>query len=137
MPPVKGLATLLKIGDGASSEAFNTLVKMRSASISKDIDNIDTSSFDNTDWRSYLAGLQSGSLSFSGLFVPTDTYHKAAETDALAGTDRNFELHLSDGSKWAFSALFSNITHDSAYEDAVQLSGTLTITAKPVYTASA
>ena len=65
MAAQKGSALLLKIGDGASPEAFTTIGGLRSTSITQNDEAVDITNKDSSAVRALLAngGVQSTSIS--------------------------------------------------------------------------
>lgn len=98
MAAQKGLDVLIKVGDGAATEAFTAAAGIRSTNIAFNAETVDVTSLDNTNrWRELLAGAGIKSASVSGSGVFTD----AAEDETLRsnffdGTIGNFELVIPD-----------------------------------------
>ena len=71
MPAQKGSALLMKIGDGASPEAFTTIGGMRSTSLTMNDEMVDVTNKDSSSARTILAqgGVNSISVSGSGVFT--------------------------------------------------------------------
>ena len=71
MPAQKGSALLMKLGDGASPEAFTTIGGMRSTSLTMNDEMVDVTNKDSSNARTILAqgGVNSISVSGSGVFT--------------------------------------------------------------------
>lgn len=71
MAAQKGSALLMKIGDGASPEAFTTIGGMRSTSLTMNDEMVDVTNKDSSNARTILAqgGVNSISVSGSGVFT--------------------------------------------------------------------
>jgi len=98
MAAQKGRALLMKIGDGASPEAFTTIGGMRSTNITLNDETVDITNKDSTNnARELLAqgGIKSGTVSGSGVF--TDS---ASETTLYgkwhAATNSNYQFLVPD-----------------------------------------
>ena len=73
MAAQKGKDILLKIGDGASSEAFTTIAGIRARTISLNAKTVDATDSDSTGrWRELIAGAGVMSLAVSGSGVFRD-----------------------------------------------------------------
>ena len=70
MTAQRGRDLLLKIGDGATPEAFTTVAGLRSTALTFNATTIDITNADSADmWRELLAaGVKSASLAGSGVF---------------------------------------------------------------------
>jgi TP901-1 family phage major tail protein len=98
MAAQKGRALLMKIGDGASPEAFTTIGGMRSTNITLNDETVDVTNKDSTNNARELlaqAGIKSGTISGSGVF--TDS---ASETTLYgkwnASTNDNYQFLVPD-----------------------------------------
>ena len=71
MAAQKGSSLLVKIGDGASPEAFTTIGGLRSTSISLNDEAVDVTTMDSSNARTLLAngGIQTITISGSGVFT--------------------------------------------------------------------
>jgi len=71
MAAQKGSALLMKIGDGASPEAFTTIGGMRSTSLTMNDEMVDVTNKDSSNARTILAqgGVNSISVAGSGVFT--------------------------------------------------------------------
>ena len=133
-----GWGTILKIGDGATAETFNTILEALSISGPSfsagflDVTNADSAS--NAREKIGEALVDGGQVTLEGNYVPTDTYDKQVITDMYAGTTRNFELIFTDSgaSKIAFAAIITGFEPGGMEEgSAVSKTITLEVTGKP------
>ena len=94
MAAQKGRDVLVKIGDGASVEAFTTVGGLRSSSIALNQETVDITNKDSAGrWRELLTGggLRSASLSGAGVF--TDSATEASVRAAFFGSgDTSFQF---------------------------------------------
>ena len=97
-----GRTLLVKIGDGAGSEAFTTIAGLNSKSITINNSAIDVTTPDaNTPggalWASNLNGLKSMSISGDGIFLDESAQEGRLNTIAMqADPVANFELVVPD-----------------------------------------
>lgn len=94
MAAQKGRALLMKIGDGASPEAFTTIGGMRSTNITLNDETVDITNKDSTNnARELLAqgGIKSGTVSGSGVF-----------TDSASETTLYGKWHASSNANYQF-----------------------------------
>jgi TP901-1 family phage major tail protein len=70
MSAQRGKDLLIKIGDGASPEAFTTVAGLRATTLAFNAQSVDVTNADSADqWRELLgAGVKSASISGSGVF---------------------------------------------------------------------
>ena len=102
MAAQKGSALLMKIGDGASPEAFTTIGGMRSTSLTMNDEMVDVTTKDDNGHRALLAGGGTNSVSVSGSGVFTD-----AASEGTIRTAYYAQMNTSDGSS-AQTAAFKN-----------------------------
>nr|WP_298924922.1 phage major tail protein, TP901-1 family [uncultured Erythrobacter sp.] len=100
MPAQNGSAFLLKIGDGASPPAYETVAGLRTTQLSINGDSVVITSKQSGGWRDLLsgAGTRSVSVSAAGIFLGSGA-ENAIRTHALAGTLDDYELSFEDGEK--------------------------------------
>ena len=97
-----GRTLLVKISDGAASEAFTTIAGLNSKSITINNSAIDTTTPDATTpggalWASSLNGLKSMSISGDGIFLDESAQEGRLNTIAMeANPVANFELVVPD-----------------------------------------
>lgn len=100
MPAQSGAAFLLKISDGATPPAFQTVAGLRTTQMSINGDTVVVTHKESAGWRDLLsgAGTRSVSVSAAGIFLGS-TAETAVRTHALAGTLDTYELSFEDGEK--------------------------------------
>ena len=97
-----GRSLLIKIGDGAGSEAFTTIAGLNSKSITINNSSIDVTTPDATTpggapWASNLNGLKSVSISGDGIFLDESAQEGRLNTIATAADPvANFEIVVPD-----------------------------------------
>lgn len=97
-----GRSLLIKIGDGAGSEAFTAIAGLNSKSIAINNSAIDVTTPDATTpggalWASNLNGLKSMSISGDGIFLDESAQEGRLNTIAMqADPVANFELVVPD-----------------------------------------
>jgi len=97
-----GRSLLIKIGDGAGSEAFTAIAGLNSKSITINNSAIDVTTPDATTpggalWTSNLNGLKSMSISGDGIFLDESAQEGRLNTIAMqADPVANFELVVPD-----------------------------------------
>lgn len=100
MTAQKGSAFLLKISDGATTPAYDTVAGLRTTQLSINGDQVVITNKDSGGWRELLsgAGIRSVSVSAAGIFLASDA-ETAIRGHALAGTLDDYELSFEDGEK--------------------------------------
>lgn len=100
MPAQKGSAFLLKISDGATPAAYQTVAGLRTTQMSVTSDTVVITSKDSGGWRELLsgAGVRSISVSAAGIFLGSAAEARI-RTNAMAGTLADYELSFEDGDK--------------------------------------
>ena len=100
MTAQKGAAFLLKIGDGATPPAYQTVAGLRTTQMSINGEPVVVTHKESGGWRELLsgAGTRSVSVSASGIFLGSDA-EAAVRAHALAGTVGDYELSFEDGAK--------------------------------------
>ena len=133
MAAQKGSALLLKIGDGASPEAFTTVGGLRSTSITLNDEAVDVTTKDSSSLRALLAngGVQTISISGSGVF--TDA---ASETTLRgkfgASSFSNFQVIIPDFGTYTGAFMVASLEYAGEYNGEVtyyvtlESSGTIT-----------
>ena len=97
-----GRSLLIKIGDGAGSEAFTTIAGLNSKSITINNSSIDVTTPDATTpggalWASNLNGLKSVSISGDGIFLDESAQEGRLNTIAIAADPvANFQIVVPD-----------------------------------------
>jgi TP901-1 family phage major tail protein len=100
MSAQKGSAFLLKISDGATPPAYQTVAGLRTTQMSVTGDTVVITSKDSGGWREMLsgAGVRSVSVSAAGIFLGSAAEMKI-RSSALAGTLDDYELSFEGGEK--------------------------------------
>ena len=135
--PKAAKGTLVKIGDGASSEAFTTIAGVQ------DVDGPDLSGTDEYDathhsstGKEYVQGLKdAGELSFPLVYDSDDTQQAALQAAGVADTLTNFQILLPDtgATLLAFAGRVKSFKFNAPVEGVltanvtVRISGSITI----------
>lgn len=100
MPAQSGSAFLLKIADGASPPAYQTVAGLRTTQMSINGDSVVVTHKGSGGWRDLLsgAGTRSVSVSAAGIFLGSAA-ESAVRAQALAGTLDDYELSFEDGER--------------------------------------
>ena len=100
MTAQSGSAFLLKIGDGASPPAYETVAGLRTTQMSINGDSVVVTHKGSGGWRELLsgAGTRSVSVSAGGIFLGSDAEARV-QGHALAGTIDTYELSFEDGAR--------------------------------------
>jgi len=100
MTAQKGSAFLLKIGDGETPPAYQTVAGLRTTQMSINGDTVVVTHKESGGWRELLsgAGTRSVSVSAAGIFLGS-TAENAIRGHALAGTLDEYELSFEDGAR--------------------------------------
>ena len=112
MTAQKGAAFLLKIGDGGSPVAYETVAGLRTTQMTVNGDTVVVTHKESGGWRELLsgAGTRSVSVSASGIFLGSDA-ENAVRAHALAGTLDDYELSFEDGAKMRGSFLVQRLDY--------------------------
>lgn len=122
----KGASLLLKVGDGASPEAFTTIGGLRSTSITLNDEAVDVTNKDDSGNRTLLAdaGIHSMSISGSGVFMDS-----ASETTLRgkmnATTFSNFQIIIPDFGTYTGAFMVASLEYAGEYNGEVTYSVTL------------
>lgn len=92
MADVKGLACLLKVGDGASPEVFTTLEGQTDTSFDGSTNVADSTAKDNDGWSTGVATTRSGTVSVSGNLRETRAQLDILEAAWVGGTTNNCQI---------------------------------------------
>lgn len=100
MPAQKGSAFLLKISNGATPAAYQTVAGLRTTQMSVTGDAVIVTSKDSGGWRELLsgAGVRSVSVSAAGIFLGSAA-EAQVRANAMAGTLDDYELSFEDGER--------------------------------------
>ena len=100
MTAQKGSAFLLKISDGATPAAYQTVAGLRTTQMSISGDSVVVTHKGSGGWRELLsgAGVRAVSVSAAGIFLGSAAEAKL-RANAMAGTLDDYELSFEDGEK--------------------------------------
>jgi len=100
MTAQKGAAFLLKITDGATPAAYQTVAGLRTTQMSVTSDTVVITSKDSGGWRQLLsgAGVRAVSVTAAGIFIGSAAEAKI-RANAMAGTLDAYELSFEDGER--------------------------------------
>ncbi|HEX7709453.1 MAG TPA: phage major tail protein, TP901-1 family [Sphingomonadaceae bacterium] len=112
MTAQKGSAFLLKIGDGATPPAYQTVAGLRTTQMSINGETVVVTSKDSGGWRDLLsgAGTRSVSVSAAGIFLGSGA-EASVRANALGGTIEQYELAFEDGEKLHGAFLVSRLDY--------------------------
>ena len=123
-----GRSLLIKIGDGAGSEAFTAIAGLNSKSITINNSAIDVTTPDATTpggalWASNLNGLKSMSISGDGIFLDESAQEGRLNTIAMqADPVANFELVVPDFGTYSGEFRFTSLEFGGETEGATTFS---------------
>lgn len=128
--------TLIKIGNGATVEVFNTLIGARNIdgpNESRDTIDLTNHSSANNYKEFGVTFKDGGEISFEILYDSSDTYHAQLITDYGTGVLRNFQIVQVDGGAETISvaAYITNISPSFPLEGALTYSCTLKVNGEP------
>lgn len=134
---ITAFGTLLKIGDGASSESFTTIAEVTDIGgpeLALEISEV-TSHSSTNGWKEKIGALlDGGQVSFSINYIPTNVTHNNTAgliKDMTARTLRNFTLTFPDTTVWSFSALVVGFSPTEPIDNALTADVTLEISGQP------
>jgi len=126
MAAQKGSSLLVKIGDGASPEAFTTIGGLRSTSISLNDEAVDVTTMDSSNARTLLAngGIQTITISGSGVF--TDAASEGTlRTKFGASSFSNFQIIIPDFGTYTGAFMVASLEYAGEFNGEVTYSVTL------------
>lgn len=132
MAKEKGINVKVYIGDADPALVLNALSGEKESSFNGDASQIDTSDKTNAGWRTYIAGLKDGTVTFSGQCDWGDTAFEALRAQWEAGTTLEHYIRFNvagDGFRAPMQCTLLNIT--GAAEDVTTFSGTLVMASAP------
>ena len=100
MPAQKGSAFLLKIGDGATPQIYDTVAGLRTTQLSINGDTVTVTHKGSGGWRELLsgAGVRSVSVAASGIFTGSSAEAQVRSL-ALTGALQDYELSFESGER--------------------------------------
>ncbi len=116
MPAEKGSAFLLKIGNGASPPAYQTVAGLRTTQLSVNGEAVNVTTKDSGGWRELLsgAGVRSVSVSAAGIFTGSAAELRV-KGHALAGTLDDYELSFESGERLRGRFLVTRLDYAGDY----------------------
>lgn len=136
-----GRLLLVKIGDGAGSEAFTTLCGLTSKTITINNSEIDVTTADCTTpegalWTEVLGGVKRISVSGNGFFKD-ETHEARLNTVAMAASPiANFQIVVPDFGTFAGAFLVGSVEYGGEQEGGVTYSLTLASSGAVTFTAA-
>jgi len=132
MAILRGVDVLVKVDIAGTP---TTIAGQRNATLSLTSDSIDTTSKDTGDWRTFLAGLKSWTLSCDGLYVDGDPALEELQSKFESGTAVAVTI-AEKNAAWTATgnAVITSLDYDASLEDVMTVSaefqgtGALTIT---------
>jgi len=137
-----GRALLLKIGDGAGSEAFTAFAGMNSKTLTINNSAIDVTTPDATTpggvlWAQSLNGLKAVSLSGDGIFLDEAAQEVRLNTIAMqADPVANFEIVVPDFGTYAGEFRVTSLDFGGETEGAVTFSASMESNGAVTFTAA-
>jgi hypothetical protein len=136
---ISSFGTLLKIGDGATSESFTTIAEVTDlGGPNLSLDTEEVTNHSSTDgWDEFIGTiLRAGEVPFEVSFIPTNATHSYSAgliKDMVNRTKRNFQLIFPNISSttWSFAALVTKFDPKEPVKGRLSASITLKITGKP------
>ena len=119
----KGAEVLVKIGDGASPEAFTTIGGLRDTSISINQETVDVTTKDSARVRTLIAqgGVKSFTVSGSGVFDDSAS-HTTLIGVLDASTFTNFQFIMPDFNTFTGAFQVTSVEYSGTYNDSAQYS---------------
>ncbi len=128
---IKGIGTLMQIGDGGGPEVFTTIAEVLSISgPTESRETIDVTNMDSAGNRreKISALIDSGSVSFDMNFTGSNAEQNQLKTDMEAGTLRNFKIIMPGSARtFDFSALITELSKEFPVDSQITASVTLEI----------
>ena len=125
MAAQKGSSLLIKVGDGASPEAFTTIGGLRSTSITLNDEAVDVTTMDSSNDRELLAngGIQSITISGSGIFTDS-TAEATIRTNFGASSFSNYQIIIPDFGTYTGAFMIASLEYAGEYNGEVTYSVT-------------
>lgn len=122
----KGREFLIKIAHTASPTVFSTIGGATSGTISNQNGTLDITNKDSAGVRQLLSGQYSkfSTVTLQGVFID-DTYINQARTDALAGTERDYQIVIPGGGTYEGPFVITTFEESGETDGAVLYSITL------------
>lgn len=128
-----GFGTLLKRGDGATSEVFTTVAEVKSISgPSLSMETIDATHMESpSGFREWLPSFKDGGeVTFDLNFLPAVAAQTGLTTDFKNRTKRNWKIVWPNtgATKWSFAGYITGFTPSAAVGDILAASCTIKVT---------
>lgn len=137
MAAEKGRAFVLKVGDGATSEAFTTVGGMRTTSLTINGEQVDVTDKDSAGWRELLAAAGVTSVSLSGSGVFKDTASEATiRANALAQSIDNYQIVFESADYFEGGFQIASLEYAGEYNGARTYNITLESSGQVTYTSA-
>ena len=116
MPAQSGAAFLLKIADGASPPAYQTIAGLRTTQMSINGEAVTITSKDSGGWRELLsgAGVRSVSVAGSGVFTGSSAEGRL-KANALAGLIDDYRLSFEGGEQMQGRFLLTRLDYSGDF----------------------
>lgn len=132
-------ATLVKIGNGGTSETFATIAELRDIKgPNLKLNTTEVTPHTSTDgWKEHIGTLlEGGEVTFDVNWLPADATHSFSAglvKDMVGRTKRNFQIVFPSASPttWSFTALVTGVGPSAPVDGVLAASITLLITGKP------
>lgn len=137
MAAQKGKLVLIKVGDGATSEAFTTIAAARTTSMTLNNQEVDITTKDTTQFRELLegAGISSMSMSISGIFKDGAS-EETLRSNAFADSIDNYQFELANGDVYEGPFQITSYERAGGYDDAETYSATFASAGAITFTAA-
>lgn len=128
-----GFGTLLKAGNGATSETFTTIAEVRNiGGPNITLELLEATHMESpTGFREWLPSFKDGGeVPFEVNFLPANSGHKAITTDIANRTRRNFKIVWPNtaATTWSFSGYYTQFQPSAGVGDMLSASITIKIT---------
>lgn len=142
MAKQKGRLLLIKIGDGAGTEAFTTLCGLKSKTLTINNSEIDVTTADCTDpdgvmWTEVLGGVKRIAVSGNGYFKDEVNETRMNTVAMSADPIANFQIIVPAFGTFAGAFFVSSVEYGGEQEDGVTYSLSLASTGAVTFTAAA
>lgn len=119
MAVIRGVDVLVSLKTGTE---YVTLGGQKDATLSASSDTIDVTTKDEGDWRKFLAGLKSWTISCEGLYVDNDTAQTALWNAFLNAQEVDIKMSKQNSFTASGKAIITSIEHAAAMDDALTFS---------------
>ena len=128
-----GFGTLLKAGNGATSEVFTSIAEVKTISGPKiTLEMLEATHMESpSGFREWLPSFKDGGeVTFGVNFLPASTSHKAITTDMAARTKRNFKVVWPNTAPttWSFSGYYTQFEPTAGVGDMLSAQVTIRVT---------